>query len=122
LDKVCIHLDKNSVFGLLGPNGAGKSTLIKIMTGEEVATKGRVFIGGTDVTKSPELTSSMVGLCPQFDVLWDDLSVEEHLLFYARLKGVPRAYERARVVRPETLFACFPRAQPYPFCDPSRKS
>lgn len=113
LDRVCIHLDKNAVFGLLGPNGAGKSTLIKIMTGEEVATKGRVYIGGRDVEKHPEKTSSMIGVCPQFDVLWDDLTVEEHLLFYCRLKGVPRAYESKRVVRTKFLLCLCVYSSPF---------
>lgn len=35
-----------------------------------------------------------MGVCPQFDLLWPDLTVEEHLYFYARLKGVPRKYEK----------------------------
>jgi ABC-type multidrug transport system ATPase subunit len=38
-----------------------------------------------------------LGVCPQFDLLWPELTVEEHLLFYARLKGVPKELERTRV-------------------------
>ena len=38
-----------------------------------------------------------IGVCPQFDLLWPELTVEEHLLFYARLKGVNKALERVKV-------------------------
>ena len=38
-----------------------------------------------------------IGVCPQFDLLWPELTIEEHLLFYARLKGVPKIYEKERV-------------------------
>jgi len=39
-----------------------------------------------------------IGICPQHDILWDDLTVGEHLLFYARLKGVPSSQKRAKVI------------------------
>lgn len=38
-----------------------------------------------------------IGVCPQFDVLWDELTIEEHLLFYCRIKDIPKSHENKRV-------------------------
>ncbi|KAJ3130321.1 hypothetical protein HK100_008124 [Physocladia obscura] len=77
----------DSVFGLLGPNGAGKTTLISILTGLYPASFGNAFIAGFDIRAEAQEICKVMGICPQFDILWDDLTVEEHLYFYARLKG-----------------------------------
>lgn len=58
---------------------------------------GRAVLGGLEVSRHTEHLQKRLGLCPQFDVLYDDLTVEEHLLFYARLKGYPRHQELQHV-------------------------
>lgn len=93
VDRVSITIEKGTVFGLLGPNGAGKSTLISMLTGMDSPTSGKALIGGFDIRKDPENAFKLIGVCPQFDTLWDDLTVSEHFLFYARLKSVPRELE-----------------------------
>jgi len=50
-------------------------------------TSGNGWIAGFDIKNRLELVQLQIGVCPQFDILWSDLTVEEHLLFYARLKG-----------------------------------
>jgi len=85
---MCLAVEKNIVFGLLGPNGAGKSTLISMMAGIYPPSSGTAYAAGYDIrTEMPKVYLN-IGICPQHDVLWDDLTVEEHLLFYARLRGV----------------------------------
>jgi ABC-type multidrug transport system ATPase subunit len=86
--NVTLAIEKGIVFGLLGPNGAGKTTLISILTGLYDATAGEANISGFDIHKERDQVYRVIGVCPQHDILWDDLTVEEHLLFYARLKGV----------------------------------
>lgn len=86
------------MFGLLGQNGAGKTTSISIISGSLKPTAGTVFIGGYDITKSTSRARQLIGVCPQFDVLFDRLTVEEHLLFFARLKGVS-IFEEAKHVK-----------------------
>jgi ABC-type multidrug transport system ATPase subunit len=85
------------VFGLLGPNGAGKTTLISILTGLYPPTSGDAFLAGFNVHTEIEKIYQNIGVCPQHDILWEDLSVEDHLYFYARIKGVSPKDEKAAV-------------------------
>jgi ABC-type multidrug transport system ATPase subunit len=75
-------------FGLLGPNGAGKTTLISMLTGMTNPDHGNAWIGGFDIGEDIGKAQLQMGVCPQFDLLWPQLTVQEHLTFYARLKGV----------------------------------
>jgi len=63
------------------------------------ATSGRAFVGGVEIGRDVFALQQRLGLCPQFDVLYPDLTVEEHLLFYVRLKGFPQAQERLHVAQ-----------------------
>ena len=87
------------MFGLLGyfnfkidtnlrPNGAGKTTVISMLTGLYRPTYGNAWIAGYDIKNHLDQVQLQMGVCPQFDILWPDLTVKEHLLFYARLKGI----------------------------------
>lgn len=87
LKPLTLGLQRGEIFGFLGPNGAGKTTLISVLTGMYPATSGAAWIGGMPVGESA--TNRQIGVCPQFDILWRELTVEEHLLFYMRLKGLP---------------------------------
>ncbi|KNE54644.1 hypothetical protein AMAG_00604 [Allomyces macrogynus ATCC 38327] len=91
---VTMAVERDTIFGLLGPNGAGKSTLISILTGLYEPTMGEAKLSGFDVTTQRELVYRNTGICPQHDILWDDLTCGEHLLFYARLKGIPPDQEQ----------------------------
>ena len=77
-------------FSLLGVNGAGKTTTFKALTGEVVPTHGKVHINGYNVLDRIELSKArkFIGYCPQFDALFNGLSVREHLEFYSWIKGV----------------------------------
>ncbi|KAJ3297206.1 hypothetical protein HK104_000723 [Borealophlyctis nickersoniae] len=94
---VTLAVEENVVFGLLGPNGAGKTTLISILTGLYEATEGEATLAGYNIMREKESVYKVIGVCPQHDILWEDLTVEEHLLFYARLKGVHPSKEKAVV-------------------------
>ena len=91
-------ITKGECFGLLGPNGAGKTTTISILTGLFPPTSGTARVGGFDIAEDIDLVHRVMGVCPQFDTLWMDLTCEETLLFYARLKGVAAKDENAHVV------------------------
>jgi ABC-type multidrug transport system ATPase subunit len=94
---VSMAVDSDTIFGLLGPNGAGKTTLINILTGLYEASSGDATIDGYRVGSQMRDVYMSIGVCPQHDVLWGDLTVEDHLLFYARLKGVPAEREAATI-------------------------
>lgn len=91
VERASFGLDYGECFALLGVNGAGKSTTFKALTGEIVPTSGSIEICGLDVHSDFEKVRKMIGYCPQYDAIFDLMTVEEHLEFYARLKGIPRS-------------------------------
>jgi len=88
VDDVTLHMETDQCFGLLGPNGAGKSTVISMLTGLYGPTAGVGIVNNYDIYTQMNQIHNSIGVCPQFDVLWPRLTVQEHLLFYARLKGI----------------------------------
>ncbi|XP_033946988.1 ATP-binding cassette sub-family A member 2 isoform X1 [Pseudochaenichthys georgianus] len=88
LDKLSLNLHENQVVSFLGHNGAGKTTTMSILTGLFPPTSGSATIYGHDIRTDMERIRQNLGMCPQHNVLFDKLSVEEHLWFYSRLKGM----------------------------------
>lgn len=93
----CLKVKKGEIFGLLGPSGAGKTTIISMLTGLFLPDKGDACVAGSWIRDEIEQVHLKIGVCQQFDKLWPDLTVEEHLLFYARLKGVSVQEEKAKL-------------------------
>lgn len=83
---------QGQLFCLLGPNGAGKTTTINCLTGVLPPTGGDALVYNESITAAGGLDRirSVMGVCPQFDVLWDELTGFEHLLIYGRVKGLSR--------------------------------
>ena len=92
LNGVSFNLYKNEIFALLGHNGAGKSTLINILTGLYPATAGSAIYNNNNILTSEGLDNfrKYLGICPQHDVLFNDLTVEEHLEMFCVFKSVPK--------------------------------
>ncbi|GMF14304.1 unnamed protein product [Phytophthora lilii] len=84
-------LPKGECFGYLGINGAGKTTTMKMMTGDIIPTSGSGTLGGFDILGEQLEVRRLIGYCPQFDALFELMSVREHLELFARIKGVARA-------------------------------
>nr|XP_061805523.1 phospholipid-transporting ATPase ABCA3-like [Nerophis lumbriciformis] len=82
-----LNMFEGQITVLLGHNGAGKTTTLSMLTGLFPPTGGRAYINGYDICQDMALIRRSLGLCPQHDVLFDNLTVKEHLLFYAQLKG-----------------------------------
>ncbi|KAF9134142.1 hypothetical protein BGX30_012033 [Mortierella sp. GBA39] len=97
LKGMSFGVETNTVLSLLGPNGAGKSTLIHLLTGLYGPTRGSALVAGADIRTEMSLVHTRMGVCPQHDILWDDLTVADHLLFYSRLRGVPPSLEQQSV-------------------------
>ncbi|CAF1000356.1 unnamed protein product [Rotaria sordida] len=77
---------KGEVCALLGHNGAGKTTITFILVGMMKATSGCVIIQGLDHRIYIQQTRKMIGFCPQYDILYDKLSVQEHLELFAQIR------------------------------------
>ncbi|RKP12034.1 P-loop containing nucleoside triphosphate hydrolase protein, partial [Piptocephalis cylindrospora] len=99
LKDVSFAVEMGSIFGLLGPNGAGKSTLIHLLTGMIPFGEGsNAYLSGKDVQEEPWESHATMGICPQHDIHWGELTIEEHLSFYARLRGVTKKEEAEEMV------------------------
>ena len=79
---------------MLGITGAGKTTTFKCLCQEEIPDVGQLMMANYDVLKEGGFSEarSMVGYCPQFDAIYEQLSVKEHLEFYGTIKGVRADY------------------------------
>eukprot|EP01114_Cavostelium_apophysatum_P013017 TRINITY_DN3066_c0_g1_i2.p1 TRINITY_DN3066_c0_g1~~TRINITY_DN3066_c0_g1_i2.p1 ORF type:complete len:1610 (-),score=443.90 TRINITY_DN3066_c0_g1_i2:33-4862(-) len=88
VDHLSMRVYEGEIFALLGHNGAGKTTTISILTGLMNATSGTALVNGFDITTNMRQIRNSIGLCPQHDLLFDDLTVKEHLEFYGELKGI----------------------------------
>lgn len=89
-----LGINKGECFGLIGVNGAGKTTTFKMITGDIPITGGDVVVNNFSVSKEIEKVHKSIGYCPQFDALIPLLTSREHLMFFARLRGIPNKYVR----------------------------
>lgn len=88
LDNVSFEVEKGELFGLIGPDGAGKTTLFRILTTLLVPDSGTATVEGLDAIKDYKRIRSIVGYMPGRFSLYQDLSVEENLEFFASIFGV----------------------------------
>jgi ABC-2 type transport system ATP-binding protein len=91
VDGVSFAVQPGEVFGLLGPNGAGKSTLIRMLTTLLTPTSGIGRVAGFDVATQADGVRRSIGVIPQAMTSDTELSVEENLIIFSKLYGVPRA-------------------------------
>lgn len=87
LKGINLQVDNSEIFGLIGPDGAGKTTLIRILTSLLLANKGKVEVCGNDVVKDYKTIRRISGYMPGRFSLYEDLSVEENLKFFAGVFG-----------------------------------
>jgi ABC-type multidrug transport system ATPase subunit len=86
-----LGIERGQLFCLLGPNGAGKTTTIHTLTGVLPFSGGDALIYGSSIKGEAGLDAvrPLMGVCPQFDVLWGELSGREHLTIAGHIKGLP---------------------------------
>jgi ABC-2 type transport system ATP-binding protein len=97
VDGVSFNVQQGEVFGLLGPNGAGKSTLIRMLTTLLPPTSGLARVAGFDVAKDADGVRRSIGVIPQAMTSDTELSVEENLIIFSKLYGVPRAKRKVLI-------------------------
>ena len=87
VDGIAYSVDEDTVFALLGHNGAGKSTTINLLTGLMPISGGDATISGHSVEHEMNRISQIMGVCPQHDILWEQLTGKEHIELFARIKA-----------------------------------
>ncbi|KAL2089373.1 hypothetical protein ACEWY4_014061 [Coilia grayii] len=94
VDCLNITFYEGQITSFLGHNGAGKTTTMSILTGLFPPTSGTAYINGRDIRTDMDSIRRSMGTCPQYNILFNNLTVEEHIFFYARMKG--RSEEEAK--------------------------
>ncbi len=96
VDGIDVGVRRGEAFGFLGPNGAGKSSTMRMIGCVSPITGGELEILGMDPATQGPAIRARLGVCPQKDILDEDLSVEENLWVYGRFFGMSRAEVRSR--------------------------
>jgi ABC-2 type transport system ATP-binding protein len=97
VDALSLEVTKGTICAFLGPNGAGKSTTVKMLSGLLTPDSGQAFVCGFDVVAHPLEVKRRIGVLPESLGLFDDLTIEEHLLRTAEIYGLEKQQARARI-------------------------
>ncbi|KAB0796417.1 hypothetical protein PPYR_10478 [Photinus pyralis] len=97
--KLCLAVDNFECFGLLGLNGAGKTTTFKMMTGDIRPSSGNAWVTGIPLKGNLARIQRLIGYCPQFDALLDDLTCRETLHIFSMLRGLRRKDAQVKAER-----------------------
>ncbi|CAI2386282.1 unnamed protein product [Moneuplotes crassus] len=89
VDDLSLTMYKDQIFALLGHNGAGKTTTFSILMGLYQPSGGSASVFNINMVDQSDQVRKNLGVCPQFDILFDTLTPEEHLRLYCMFKGVP---------------------------------
>lgn len=89
VDQVTLGADTGTVLGIVGHNGAGKTTLMSMLCGVTPTSTGDARVFGHAISKNMTSIHTLMGVCPQEDVLWPELTPNEHLKLFAILKRIP---------------------------------
>lgn len=98
LRGVTFNVAPGEIVALVGPNGAGKTTLLRIIATLTRANAGRIAIGGAPLAQHADAVRAAIGFVGHQTFMYDDLTAEENLRFYARLYDLPSVSERVREV------------------------
>lgn len=96
VDNISFKIPKGCIFGFLGPNGSGKSTTIRMLCGVLHPTSGKGLVMGKDIVKDTEIVRQNLGYMSQRFSLYEDLTVEENLDFYAGIYGLSKEVRNSR--------------------------
>jgi ABC-2 type transport system ATP-binding protein len=95
-DNLTFDVYKGEIFGFLGANGAGKTTTIRILCGLSSPTSGEVNVAGFNAYRQSEEIKKNIGYMSQKFSLYDDLTINENIRFYAGIYGISKAEIRKR--------------------------
>lgn len=85
---ISLKMHRNEITVLLGHNGAGKTTTINMITGIVKPTSGTAIVNGYDIRTHLAKARESLGICPQNNILFKEMSVRDHIIFFSKLKGI----------------------------------
>ena len=94
VDDISFELQKGEIVGLLGPNGAGKTTTMRMLTGFLPPSSGEIVVNGFDLENDSLKAKASLGYLPENTPLYEDMKVEEFLMFIAELRSVTARHRR----------------------------
>ncbi len=97
VDNLSFEVKRGEIFGIVGPDGAGKSTLLRMMSGILIPGNGGIRIDGADIHDNLYYVKENLAYMPQRFGLYEDLTVEENIIFFGRLFGVSRKEIKKRI-------------------------
>lgn len=97
LKGVSFDMNEGEIFGLIGPNGAGKTTAMRMLCGLSQPSDGKAMVAGYDVATQYEQVKRHIGYMSQKFALYDDLTVEENLVLFGGIYGMPRKKVRTKI-------------------------
>lgn len=99
VDHLSFAVEAGEIFGLVGPDGAGKTTTLRMLAGVLAPDEGAATVAGYDIVREPETAKHAISYMPQRFGLYEDLTVEENIRFYADLFAVSRTERESRAGR-----------------------
>lgn len=103
VNGLSIKMYQGQIFALLGHNGAGKTTTLQIITGLMQQTSGRINFLGCDLQENRRFLQPKIGVCPQENILFDLLSVEEHFQLFQAIKTTDPNKQQLQTQQSEKL-------------------
>lgn len=91
VDHLHLEVARGEIFGLVGPDGAGKTTTLRLLCGLLDPTEGDAWVTGRNVARELDAVKDRIGYMAQRFGLYGDLTVDENMIFYAELFGLPKA-------------------------------
>ena len=91
VDNLSLQLERGDIFGFIGPNGAGKTTTMKMLATLLKPTSGSAYIGGYDISRSPEKVRGIIGYMPDSFCVYGHLKIREYLDFFAAAYKIPKS-------------------------------
>lgn len=88
VNHLTLKIDEGEIIGFLGPNGAGKTTTIRMIAGILPPTSGEILVNGKNLFGPDEIEKKNVGYLPEGNPLYEDLTAEEFLIFWSKVKGL----------------------------------
>jgi drug efflux transport system ATP-binding protein len=99
VDRLTLTVHPGEIFGLVGPDGAGKTTVMRMLAGVLPPDGGGASVAGFDIAKDPEAVKKQISYMPQRFGLYEDLTVDENIRFYADLFGLGRREREEHAAR-----------------------